>query len=272
MLPEILHCKKEEIDFLKKKISVDQLISEPYFHRHTISLKKRLQQSIQPGIIAEFKRRSPSVGWLFEEASVELVTNEYVSAGVMALSVLTETHYFGAQEDDLAISRKHFMTPILRKDFILDSYQIYETRAMGADVILLIAAALLPEQAGEFSALAQSMGLEVLLEIHSPSEIEPYLKYCTPDLIGVNSRDLNSLTIDLQTFYDIVPFLPQEIIRIAESGIEDPGVISGLNACGYRGYLIGSSFMRTKQPGHACKAFIQQISSNKKPFSTREIQ
>ncbi len=228
------------------------------------SLKRALAES-PSGIIAEFKRKSPSKGWIHADAFPEEVVPAYAKAGAAALSVLTDEEYFGGSLDFIRRVRPLVDIPILRKDFIIDPYQLYQAREAGADAVLLIAACLSREACAALTAEAHRLGLEVLLEVHSPEELD----YITPDVdvVGVNNRHLGSFVTDVKTSFELAPAL-NKILRsaqddsrvfISESGISDPATVRALREVGYRGFLMGENFMKEPDPGAALATFIQAL-------------
>lgn len=218
-----------------------------------VSLKDAIINS-PTGIIAECKRRSPSKGDIHPAANVESVISGYYAGGAAACSILTDTAFFGGSLTDLAVARKSSSLPLLRKDFIIDEYQIYQSRAMGADAILLIAASLSKEEITRYITIAHDLGLETLLELHNENEIE--LIDENTDMIGVNNRNLSSFTTDLSTSDKLVKSLPADIIKIAESGLSNRSDMDYLKSHGYNGFLIGERFMRHPDPGQALIQFL----------------
>jgi indole-3-glycerol phosphate synthase len=216
-----------------------------------------LARSSKDGIIAEFKRKSPSRGIIKENADPVKISKGYVQAGADGLSVLTDTKYFAGSREDLVRVREANQCPILRKDFMIDEYQVLEARAWGADVILLIAAVLKHNEVRNLSALAHSLGLEVLLEIHEESELDVLNENI--DIVGVNNRDLKRMVTDVNTSIDLSEKIPGDFLKISESGISDPGTIRSLKEHGYRGFLIGEYFMQQSDPANACKELIDGL-------------
>lgn len=257
ILETIIADKKRGLLQAKQKTSIDKLEKEPMFNRPTISLRDGLAVSSRGGIIAEFKRRSPSRGIINENADPVEISLGYVQAGADGLSVLTDTKYFGGSREDLVRVRGANQTPILRKDFMIDEYQVLEARAWGADVILLIAAVLEKNMVSRLSEVAHSLGLEVLLEIHEESELEVLNENI--DMVGVNNRDLKRMHTDVNTSLLLSEKIPADFIRISESGISDPGTILTLKEYGYRGFLIGEYFMQQKNPAMACRELIEGL-------------
>lgn len=211
------------------------------------------------GIIAEFKRKSPSKGWFNPDARADIIPQSYALAGASALSILTDSPYFGGNTDDLQQARATTDCPILRKDFIIDEYQILESRLIGADAILLIAAALDLKTCIAFTRLAHELGLEVLLEIHSENELD-YIS-CSPDMTGVNNRHLGTFHTDVASSFALAERLPSDMVKVSESGISSPSTVRSLREAGYRGFLIGETFMRTPSPADTLSTFIQSILS-----------
>ncbi|MFN7119452.1 MAG: indole-3-glycerol phosphate synthase TrpC [Saprospiraceae bacterium] len=258
ILDKIIAHKIEEVAQRKATQPITELEKSPFFGRETVSLKKALLEKGASGIIAEFKRKSPSAGVINDQVSVEAVTTGYVQAGVSGLSILTDADFFGGRSEDVQVARVLHKIPILRKDFIVDEYQILEAKAMGADVILLIAECLEKEQVAQLAAFAKSLGLEVLMEIHSAEQLEklnPNL-----DLVGVNNRNLKTMVTSLEASYELAEQIPAEFVKISESGISNPQAVVSLRSQGYRGFLMGEHFMKTANPGESCRAFIEKVS------------
>ena len=264
ILSEIIAHKQTEIELQKQTVSPEQLqeqagiiIRENAAHHR--SMKQALAAS-STGIISEFKRRSPSKGWINEAAQAEEIHASYEAAGAAALSILTDEKFFGGTLRDIRTARPLVRIPILRKDFI-DEYQLLQACIVGADAVLLIAACLSPEQCSTLTAQAHELGLEVLLEIHSPSELSYINKEV--DMVGVNNRNLGSFVTDVENSFRIARQLreathgPASPLLVSESGISDPETICRLRAAGFRGFLIGETFMKTANPGETLKEFIQ---------------
>jgi indole-3-glycerol phosphate synthase len=258
ILEQILKSKTAEIAERRELYPIKLLEREPHFAAPTVSLKRYLMRDDLVGIIAEIKRRSPSKGVINEHISVEDLSIGYMQAGASALSVLTDTHFFGGSNSDLKTARRCNFAPILRKDFIIDEYQVVEAKAIGADAILLIAAALSSERCNQLSAFARSLGLEVLLEVHSAREIETHCSQDT-EIIGVNNRDLKSFNISLESSKTLIKAIPNYAVAVAESGIDSPDTVRELKGLGYRGFLIGEAFMREARPADACRRFIELV-------------
>lgn len=257
MLFEIVENRKKQVVSEKKQVTSQQLEKSPLFERECYSLSEKLQEADLPSIIAEFKRQSPSQGALNRETSVGKTTRAYVEAGASALSVLTEEDYFQGCLEDLKMARNVTMCPILRKDFIVDEHQVLQTKAAGADVLLLIAAALGKKQLKSLYDLAKLIGLEVLFEIHEEHELD---KLPGDDLlIGVNNRNLKSMKVDLQTSFDLAGTLSKDFTLVSESGIGRAEDVLLLQKIGYAGFLMGTHFMQTKNPPEALRKLMQQL-------------
>ena len=257
ILDKIVKDKHKEVALKKEHIPIHILEQISSFERKTIALTNKLRQS-KTGIIAEFKRRSPSKAIINETATVEDVAIGYENAGVCGMSVLTDEIYFGGTLDDLLTARENCNLPLLRKEFVIDEYQIIEAKAFGADAILLIAAILSREDIKQLSELAKSLQLDVLLEVHNVEEI---YKSVMPslDMIGVNNRNLKTLEVNLDTSKLLSEFIPNEFVKISESGIGNIESIKELKQYGYQGFLIGEHFMKTDNPGTSAKRFIKKL-------------
>lgn len=255
ILDQIVQRKKEEIEFSKSKISVQQLKDSAFFGRKTYSLKESLKTN--SGIIAEFKRKSPSKGIINDNVSPLEVTSAYEKSGASAISVLTDRDFFGGSPKDINQIRQQTSIPILRKDFMIDSYQFYEAKNMGADVVLLIAACLSVSQVDEFTDLAHQLGLEVLLEIHTEEELQHYNKNI--DLVGINNRNLKNFRVDLEHSIQLKNLLPKETLSIAESGIYSVEDFMYLKEKGFNGFLMGEYFMKNENPGNAFREFVLNV-------------
>lgn len=256
ILERIVAHKKEELLVRKLMVPVDQVINSLYFKVKCRSMKECLLKENATGIIAEFKRSSPSKGYINKHADVVQVTNGYTYYGASGLSVLTDKVFFGGSTDDLVRARENNI-PILRKEFIVDPYQILTTKAMGADVILLIAAILTKEEVKSFAASAKQLGLEVLLEIHDKSELGHICEDI--DMVGINNRNLKTFKVDIYHSIRLSKKIPSDKIKIAESGIETPEMLKKFREEGYKGFLIGETFMKESDPGLAFGNFVKQI-------------
>ncbi|MDD3040332.1 indole-3-glycerol phosphate synthase TrpC [Bacteroides sp.] len=256
VLSEIIANKRFEVDLQKQAISLEQLQEGIGDIPPGRSMKQALSSSTS-GIIAEFKRRSPSKGWIKQEARPEDIVPSYVTAGASALSILTDEKFFGGSLKDIRAVRSLVETPILRKDFIIDEYQLYQAKIVGADAVLLIAAALHPDKCRQLTEEAHTLGLEVLLEIHSTEELSYINKEI--DMVGINNRNLGTFVTDVENSFRLAGQLPQDTVLISESGISNPEVVKRLQAAGFRGFLIGETFMKTPQPGETLQSFLQSI-------------
>ncbi|MBO3097538.1 indole-3-glycerol phosphate synthase TrpC [Gelidibacter pelagius] len=257
ILEQIVKDKRKEVDLRRSIIPTSQLEQSVLFERDTVSLTERLKHS-PSGIIAEHKRRSPSKSVINQTLSVFDVAQGYESAGVCGMSVLTDGKYFGGSLDDLLLARASCNLPLLRKEFIIHPYQILEAKAYGADVILLIASILSKVEIKKFSELAKSLNLEVLLEIHNEEELH---KSVMPslDMIGVNNRNLKTFDVSLDTSKHLSTLIPDDFIKISESGISSVESIKELQPYGYQGFLIGENFMKTDNAGESAKSFIKSL-------------
>ncbi|WP_423148764.1 indole-3-glycerol phosphate synthase TrpC [Rubrolithibacter danxiaensis] len=260
ILDKIVLKKREEIKESRKEISIIELEESELFHRPCYSLRDFILDPSKTGIIAEFKRASPSKGIINDKVSVQEVTRGYAAAEASALSVLTDNSFFGGHKQDLTAARKANSIPVLRKDFMLDEYQVIEAKAWGADVILLIAAILEPKEILQLGRLAKSLGMSVLLEVHNKEELSRSIcEYV--DAVGVNNRNLTDFTVSVQHSYDLAPLIPDEFIKVSESGISDPQTIKELKTAGFQGFLIGENFMKEEDPGEAISAFVRKLKS-----------
>jgi indole-3-glycerol phosphate synthase len=257
ILDRIILDKRREVELKKSLIPVSQLEHAALFDSRTVSLSKILRSS-QTGIIAEHKRRSPSKSEINYNFTVEEVVKGYESAGVCGISVLTDGKYFGGSLDDLLLARASVNVPLLRKEFIVDEYQILEAKAHGADLILLIAAVLTREEIKQLSEFAESLGLEVLLEVHNLEELR---KSIMPSLnmIGVNNRNLKTFEVSLDFSKALASEIPNEFVKVSESGISSIEAINELKPYGYKGFLIGENFMKTDNAGLSAKEFISKL-------------
>lgn len=259
ILDKIVLRKQEEIADSKKLISISTLEKEALFQRETTSLTTSLRGVQLPGIISEFKRKSPSKGVINGISEPDIVTADYVSAGAVALSVLTDTDFFGGSFDDFKKARlANPAIPMLRKDFMVDEYQVYEAKAIGADLILLIAACLSPQQVKSLATLAHQLGMEVLLEVHNLEELQETL--CDEiDIVGVNNRNLKTFETSIETSLALSEHIPDSFVKISESGLQEPQTILDLYKTGYTGFLIGETFMKTANPGAALTGLQKEL-------------
>jgi len=261
ILDNIIESKRTFVAH-QKTVVPEALLKESFsYNAPTVSLKEYLLREDKSGVIAEFKRKSPSKGDINPYAKIEDITIGYMQSGASALSVLTDSEFFGGSDADLRMARKLNFCPILRKDFVVDSYQIIEARSIGADAILLIANVLEKSEIEDLAEQAISLGLEVLLEIHHEKELE---KLPSSDVImGINSRNLETFEVSLQNCVDLFPLLPAGSIKVAESGIHHPSDVGMLKEIGFNGFLIGERFMATSNPSKACRDFIESIPNHK---------
>lgn len=257
ILDQIVRDKRKEVDLRRSIIPTSQLEQSVLFERNTVSLTERLKNSTS-GIIAEHKRRSPSKSMINQNLNVYDVAQGYEAAGVCGMSVLTDGKYFGGSLDDLVLARASCRLPLLRKEFVIHPYQILEAKAYGADVILLIASILNTVEIKKLSELAKSLNLEVLLEIHNEEELH---KSVMPslDLIGVNNRNLKTFEVSLETSKQLSALIPDDFVKISESGISSVDAIKELQPYGYQGFLIGENFMKTDNAGESAKSFIKNL-------------
>lgn len=253
ILEQILATKREEVESRKKQLSAGQLLETAHAGRKRLSMRHALESSPY-GIIAEFKRKSPSKGFIHRDADVAQVVSSYAAHGAAACSVLTDSLYFGGCPEDLMRARAAVNIPLLRKDFIIDPYQLAEAAAWGADVVLLIAAALTPEQCGELAGTAHELGLEVLLEVHQQDELDRICEQV--DIVGINNRNLATFVTDIYTSFELAKQIPATFLKISESGIHAVDTVIALREAGFRGFLIGENFMKEADPGEALKKFI----------------
>lgn len=257
ILTRIVLNKKQEVEAAKLATKVSELEASTFFNRRGKSLKKLLQKTTKPGIIAEFKRRSPSAGSINEEGPLQSIIRGYVNAGAIGISVLTDNKFFGGKIEDLQQARQVIDIPLLRKDFIIDEFQIYEAKAYGADIVLLIAEILTEDELEFLAKKAKESGLEVLCEIHSEEQLVKLNDYI--DIVGVNNRDLTNFEISTENSLILGDKIPEEFIKISESGISGPQEVNQLFEAGFKGFLIGSYFMSKEQPALEAKHFIQAL-------------
>jgi len=257
ILDKIVENKRRELALAEASVSIQELEGSQLFDRKTISLSSSILDRGKSGIIAEFKRKSPSKGAINTDASVVEVTDGYFSEGASGVSILTDSHFFGGSNVDLISAREESFFPILRKDFTISEYQVVEAKAIGADAILIIAAILDSREIKSLSKLARSLGLEVLLEIHEKSELEKVNEYI--NIVGVNNRDLRSFEVNTSISLELAPKIPAGFARISESGITSPEEIHALRAAGFDGFLIGERFMATPNPVKAFSDFVKSI-------------
>lgn len=256
ILDTIIARKKIEVEKRKINKSIIELEDGPFFKNETLSFKEFLLRKDKTGIIAEFKRQSPSKGIINNKSGVSEVTSAYAKHGASAISVLTDGEFFGGSLDDLLEATINEV-PLLRKDFIIGEYQLIESKAFGAEVILLIAACLTKEEVKTLSSFAKNIGLNVLLEIHNEKELDHICKDI--DVVGINNRDLKTFTVDINHSIELSKMLPKDTIKISESGIDDVATIHLLKQHGFNGFLMGEKFMKEENPGKAFQDFVNKL-------------
>jgi indole-3-glycerol phosphate synthase len=256
ILDTIIAKKKHEVEERKRTQSIARLEAGPFFKNKVLDFKKYLLREDKTGIIAEFKRRSPSKGVINDSSGVTEVTVAYAKYGASGISVLTDEEFFGGSVEDLLAATINEV-PLLRKEFIIDEYQLVESKAFGAEVILLIAACLKKEAVKTLAVAAKNLGLNVLLEIHNEQELEHICDEV--DVVGVNNRDLKSFTVDINRSIQLGKKIPSDKVKISESGIDNVSTIRLLQQHGFKGFLIGEKFMKEKDPGKAFKQFVDEL-------------
>lgn len=262
ILEKIVVEKRKQVEEDKQLIPVELLENSIFFGRECASLKECITRNDKSGIITEIKKKSPALGAINPGINVENLAAAYTLAGASALSVLTDNKFFGGCNADLIAARENTTIPILRKDFVIDEYQVIEAKSIGADIILLIAAILTKEEIAQFTDFAHKLGMEVILEVHAEQELKKI--FHKVDVIGVNNRNLETMQIDIDTSKSMAKLIPAGFLKISESGIENPEIVLELKQFGYDGFLIGSYFMKHPEPGKACAEFIQQINRQNK--------
>lgn len=259
ILEEITQWKRIEVERMKEQTDVHTLHHEveQMLDRPVASMRQALQESAT-GIIAEFKRKSPSKGWIKENGEPQVIPTSYQQNGAAAVSILTDQRYFGGQDEFILTARQAGLTlPVLYKNFVIDEYQLFQARRCGASAVLLIAACLKKEDYRSLRHLAHELGLEVLLEMHS----RPELEYADdePDLWGINNRNLGTFVTDVQNSFDLAPLMPREVLKVSESGIARPDTVKALRLAGFQGFLIGENLMKADDPGVALNQFISKL-------------
>lgn len=267
ILETIVANKRLEIARQKEVVSLDLLLNlgSRRMSRPVFSMRKALEES-ESGIIAEFKRRSPSKGWLYPDAKVADVVSAYEYGGASACSILTDSDFFGGSFTDLQHARSLVKLPLLRKDFIVDEYQLYQARVMGADAVLLIAASLTKQECKNLAVIAHQLELEVLLEVHSEGELSHLNE--NVDMLGVNNRNLGTFHTNIENSYRMIEWMKSETgegdtapLFVSESGISSVRVVEELRNAGFRGFLMGEAFMKTKNPGESLMSFIKELTN-----------
>lgn len=256
ILEEIISRKQVLLEEQKKIVGMEQLVESAQENIPRLSMREALLSS-PTGIIAEFKRKSPSKGWIKAQALAEEIVPAYERNGAAALSILTDEPFFGGSLKDIRTVRPLVDIPILRKDFIIDEYQLYQAKVVEANAVLLIAAALTPERCEELAACAHELGLETLLEIHSEKELAYVGENI--DMVGVNNRNLGTFHTDVENSFRLISQLPKDTVLVSESGISSPDTMKRLHDAGFKGFLIGENFMKTDDPGKALKEFIAEF-------------
>lgn len=257
ILDKIIENKKKELSILKKLTPVNELEKSGYFRRKPFSLSSFLTEKSRTSIIAEFKRKSPSKGIINSFSMAGDIVSGYFREGASGVSILTDTQFFGGSVSDLLVVRDKSEFPILRKDFIIDEYQVIESKSIGADTVLLIAAVLQRSEILKLSELARSLGMEVLLEVHEPDELDKVNQYV--NIIGVNNRSLKSFEVDINISVKMAGLIPHGFLKISESGISSSATIKNLISYGYNGFLIGEKFMSCSDPVRAFSDFAIEL-------------
>lgn len=257
VLDKIILHKRQEVEERKELVPINILEQSIHFKSSPKSLRKYLLSDNSSGIIAEYKRKSPSKGVINKDVDVAIVASGYQKAGAAALSILTDSKFFGGVDGDIICVRKQIDLPVLRKEFMIDEYQIIEAKSIGADVILLLANVLSKSQIKQFTDIAHSLGLEVLLEIREKDELDSI--YMNVDCVGVNNRNLKDFRVNTDQSFELVESIPDSMIKISESGIDSAQIIQELRRVGYKGFLIGETFMKEENPGNACARLINSI-------------
>lgn len=258
ILDKIISYKEREVEERKSLVPVKLLEKSIFYNNRAVSMKKYVAHPDKTGIIAEFKRKSPSKGQINITAQIERTSIGYMQAGASALSILTDREFFGGSNEDLTLARRYNFCPILRKDFIISEYQIIEAKSIGADCILLIAAALKPDRLKELAGFAHQLGLEVLMEVHDGEELDRSLNEHL-DLVGVNNRNLKNFEVSLETSLNLVDKIPSGFLKITESGISEPSTLLELKRAGFDGFLIGENFMKSSRPHQAAYNFMNEF-------------
>ncbi|MBS1621999.1 MAG: indole-3-glycerol phosphate synthase TrpC [Bacteroidetes bacterium] len=257
ILDKIIDAKRKSVKQQKSDASIHELMNSVYFKRNSLSLVERLNSGVANGIIAEFKRKSPSKGIINNQSGVVDVVSSYEKYGASGISVLTDEEFFGGSSEDLKEAREAVSIPILRKDFIIDEYQLIEAKAIGADVILLIAACLSPGEVRRLAAIAKNLGLEILLELHDEKELDHICD--ETKIIGINNRNLKTFEVDIEKSLKMAEKIPGDKIKIAESGINSAENIRLFKENGFKGFLIGENFMKEANPGKAFEKFVNKL-------------
>lgn len=256
ILDTIIAKKQQEVEERKKSKSISELENGPFFKKTVLDFKAYLLRDDKTSIIAEFKRQSPSKGIINNTSTIKDVTGSYAKSGASAISVLTDEEFFGGSLEDLMEARINEV-PLLRKDFVIDEYQLIESKTFGADVILLIAACLKKEEVKILASAAKNIGLSVLLEIHNENELDHICDEV--DVVGINNRDLKIFSVDINRSIELAKQIPADKIKISESGIDNVSAIRLLQQHGFKGFLMGEKFMKERDPGEAFKNFVEEL-------------
>lgn len=259
ILEEIVAHKRMEVEQFKRSIPPSMLYDavEKMADQPVVSMRKSLMES-ESGIIAEFKRKSPSKGWIKEQGRAEEIPLSYQQNGASALSILTDEKYFGGRDTFIKTARESGVTlPVLYKNFVVDEYQLFQARLCGASAVLLIAADLKLDECRSLLRIAHELNLEVLMEMHAESELD--YAALEPDMCGINNRNLGTFITDIQNSYHLAELLPKDAFKVSESGISDPQTVRELRNVGFRGFLIGETFMKAENPGDALRLFIEKM-------------
>lgn len=269
ILQQIVAYKRTEFSLRMVHYPESKLENSPLYVRKCFSLKEHLSGAGASQIIAEFKRQSPSKGIINNKAGAVETIRGYAQAGASGISILTDKKFFGGSIQDIEITRQDVDVPILRKDFILTTYQITEAKAIGADVILLIAAILSDAQIAELALFAKELGMEVICEVHTESELERALQP-NVDIIGVNNRNLKNFQVSIENAVRLAEKIPNDFLKIAESGLENAEDIIRLRELGYKGFLMGETFMKEEKPAEALKNFVEELAAKMPPVVVNE--
>lgn len=261
ILEQINSDKIIEVARLKQQIPLRELMVYPAFDKPVLSFSEFITSKKKSGIIAEHKRKSPSKGVINDAVTLENVVLGYQNAGASAISILTNSKYFGGTSDDLLKAASIAEIPLLRKDFVVDEYQIYEAKALGAAAILLIAASLTADEIESFAKIARNIGIEVLCEVHNAEELQKVSN--DVNVVGVNNRDLKTFTVDLQHSIEVAKMIPNRFVKISESGIGSSETVNMLKTHGFQGFLMGENFMKESDPGQALSHFVKELNDIK---------
>lgn len=257
ILEKIVEHKRREVIYQAQNFPLSELEKSDYFEKQTISTKKFILDASKTAIIAEFKRKSPSKGTINDKSKLAEVVMAYEKFGASCISVLTDEEFFGGSVSDLKTTKEIVSIPVLRKEFIVNEYQVYQTKAIGADLILLIAEVLTAQEIKQYAKTAKKLGLEVLLELHSENQLN---KICEEiDIVGINNRDLKTFHVDLDQSIRLLKKIPPEFVKITESGISSIDDFMKLKNAGFDGFLIGENFMKDENPAEAFEQFASQI-------------